>query len=110
MRRASVLFLGLTVMTPISSWAGQLYGSIVETGKGVPKASIEVNCAGAKTTGTTADDGSYRVFVKQQGRCTFSLPSYPGYPSADVFSYSEPAQYDFELVNRGDGKYGLRRR
>jgi hypothetical protein len=48
--------------------------------------------------------------VPQQGRCTFELAGYQGRPSADVFSYPNPAQYDFELVRRPDGNYELRRR
>ena len=89
--------------------AGQLYGSIMSDGKGVANAAIEINCKGAVTPGSTAPDGAYRIAVPQQGQCTLALPGYAGRPSAVVFSYPNPSQYDFELVKIA-GTYQLRRR
>src|SRR5690349_16887437 len=85
--------------------AGQIYGSVTTGGRAVPRARIAVTCGGAITPAATADDGSYRMNVPQQGRCTMEISSYPGRPSAAVFSYPNPTQYDFDLVRRSDGSY-----
>jgi hypothetical protein len=108
--RQFIRLCGAVFFLPAFLFAGQIYGSVTAGGRAVPKAVISVKCGGAVTTGATADDGSYRMNVPQQGRCTFELSSYRGQPSADVFSYPNPAQYDFDLVRRSDGNYELRRR
>jgi hypothetical protein len=91
--------------------AGQIYGTIVSEGKGLPSANVEIKCGAAEpATGTTASDGAYRINVSQQGQCSLSLPGVPGQPSAAIFSSPNPALYNFELVKLGDGKFELRRR
>lgn len=103
-------YLGLAIILfPSVLHAGQVYGSITEAGRGVASAAIEINCGGAVTTGATAADGSYRINVPQEGQCTLTLSGYAGRPSAVVFSYPNPSQYDFEVV-RTSGNYQLRRR
>lgn len=93
-----------------SAWAGQMYGSVSEGGRGVGAARIEIDCAGNVTPGETASDGSYRVNVPQEGRCTFTVILQQRRASIVVFSYPNPAKYDFELVRRPDGNLELRRR
>jgi hypothetical protein len=97
------------MLFPSLAYAGQVYGSLIAGGRGAVKVAIEITCAGAVTTGTTASDGSYRINVSRQGQCTFTLPGYEGRPSAVVFSYPKPTQYDFELVGKS-GTYRLVRR
>jgi hypothetical protein len=101
---------GLGFLVPAVLSAGQIYGSVTSGGRAVPKADIDVRCGGAVTNGTTAADGSYRINVPQQGRCMLEMPGYPGRPSAEVFSYTNPTQHDFDLVRRPDGNFELRRR
>ena len=95
MRRLKYLSLGI-VLLPSLLYAGQIYGSITSSGKGVANAQIEITCAGATTNGATAGDGSYRINVPQQGQCKLTL--LPSGASAVVFSYPNPSQYDFQLV------------
>ena len=109
MRKLMYLCLGI-LLVPSALHAGQIYGSVTHSGQGVARAAIEINCNGAVSSGITATDGSYRINVPQQGQCTLSLPAYSGRPSALVFSYPDPSQYDFELVVGPDGTYRLRRR
>ena len=91
--------------------AGQIYGTIVQDGKGVGGASVEITCgSAAAATGTTAADGAYRINVEPQGQCTFVLPRHAGKPSAMVFSSPNPALYNFELVKGADGNFTLKRR
>jgi hypothetical protein len=102
--------LGLSVvLLPSLLHAGQIFGSITSSGKGVANAPIAITCAGAVTKGATSGDGSYRINVPQQGQCTLTLPGYGARASAVVFSYPNPRQYDFELVG-ANGSYQLRKR
>jgi hypothetical protein len=98
MRRLKYLCLGIVLLLPSLLHAGQIFGSVTSSGKGVANAAIEINCGGTVTRGATAGDGSYRINVPQQGQCTLALPAYGA--SAVVFSYPNPSQYDFELVGR----------
>jgi len=109
MRRVAWCCLGIAFL-PAVLQAGILYGSVSAAGKGVSRAPFEINCGGAITKGVTLADGSYRVNVLQQGQCNLILPGHPNRPFAVVFSYPKPAQYDFDLVKRPDGRYELRRR
>jgi hypothetical protein len=97
------------LLSPLSVLAGQVYGSITLDGKAVARAAIQINCAGAVSSGSTADDGSYRIDVPQEGQCTLSMPDYPG-ASAAIFSVPDPNQYDFEIVRQPNGNHELRRR
>ena len=108
MRRVN-WFGTILLQLPVTAFAGQIYGSLTTGGAAVPKADIEINCGGNVTRAATSSDGSYRANVPQQGRCTLTVASFPGRPSAAVFSYPNPAQYDFQLVKRPDGSYELRR-
>jgi hypothetical protein len=107
--RTKWLFLGAALFPAILP-AGQVYGSVTAGGHAVPRAGVTIRCGGAVSSGGTADDGSYRVNVPQQGRCTLELAGYQGPPSAEVFSYANPARYDFDLVRLPNGRYELRRR
>jgi hypothetical protein len=102
--------LAISLISPAVLCAGPIYGSVIAGGRGVARANIEINCNGAITRGATADDGSYRINVPQQGQCALSLPDYAGRPSAVIFSNPNPAPFSFELVQRPDRSYELRRR
>lgn len=90
--------------------AGQIYGTIVSGGKGLPSANVEVKCGDDAVTGSTAADGAYRINVAPQGQCTLTLTGVAGRPAAAIFSGPNPTLYNFELVKLGDGKFELRRR
>jgi hypothetical protein len=100
----------VAALFPAALAAGQVYGTVTAGGKPVNRVSVTIRCGGAVTSGTTVDDGSYRINVPQQGRCTLELTGFQGGPSAEVFSYANPARYDFDLVHLPDGRYQLRRR
>lgn len=80
--------------------AGQIYGTLRDaSGKGVPGVSITI-VSSAKTTyeAKTGADGSYQVFVKETGRCEFHADLGGKQPAtANVFSYAEPAKYEFDV-------------
>lgn len=102
--------LAISLISPAVVCAGPIYGSVISEGRGLARANIEINCNGAVTRGSTTDDGSYRIHVSQQGQCALSLPDIPGRPSAVIFSNPNPAPFSFELVQRKDRTYELRRR
>lgn len=110
MRQFRYFCLAVAILSPAVLNAGQIYGSITSAGKGVPKATVEINCSGTTTKGVTSADGSYRINVTHEGQCTLSMPDYAGQPSAAIFSNPNPSAYNFELVRRSDGNYELRRR
>jgi|SRR5262245_4784223 len=89
----------LCVLFPVSVSAGQMYGSVIENGRALPNASIQITCPTGSASTVTASDGSFRVNVAVEGRCTFTLTQYGA--SAAVFSYAKPVQYDFELRRQG---------
>jgi hypothetical protein len=52
--------------------------------------------------GKTGPDGSYQIFVKETGRCEFRANVGGKAPAtANVFSYADPAKYEFEVVGGG---------
>lgn len=92
------------------AYAGQIYGSITLSGKGVGAAAIEITCGQAVTKGTTNPDGSYRINVPQEGQCTLTLTGYAGRPSDVIFSKPNQAAYSYALNRRPDGNFELQRR
>ncbi len=105
--RSIVFAVGTVALAPLLS-AGQIYGTVTSAGKPVAGAAVTITCSGAETKGATTADGSYRVNVTPQGRCTFTLPSYMGSPSVLVFSHDKPALYDLDLTKKSDGNYELK--
>jgi hypothetical protein len=103
-----VALVGLALLLPAMAEAGQIYGTIVLGGKGV-KTKIEIKCGDDATAGESAADGSYRVNVTPQGMCALALPEYKG-ASTSIFSAPNPSAYNFELMQKPDGSYELRRR
>ena len=98
--RSFLLVIGVVAASPILT-AGQIYGTLRDaSGKGVPGISITI-VSPAKTTyeAKTGADGSYQIFVKETGRCEFQVHSGGKTPAtANVFSYADPAKYEFELA------------
>ena len=109
MRSIVCVGLAIALFAPAALEAGQVLGTIVLSGKGV-KTKIEIKCGSDTTAGESAADGAYRVNVAQQGQCTLVLPDYMGAPSSAIFSTPNPATYNFELVQKPDGNYELKRR
>jgi hypothetical protein len=102
----------IVALVPASLGAGPIYGVIVFNSKALGGASIAIACAASPpVTGTTLDDGSYRVSIPRQGRCTFTVTSssFPGPVRTDIVSLQDAARYNFEVA-AGNGGYELRRR
>lgn len=100
MRRFWLGFVGVVCGSQILA-AGQVYGTLRDVaGKGIAGMQIVIVSA-AKTSyeGKTGPDGSYQIFVKETGKCEFQVHSGgKTQATANVFSYADPAKYEFELV------------
>ena len=100
MNRFWLCVLGVVCGSPILT-AGQVYGTLRDAnGKGMAGIQIVI-VSPAKTSyeGKTGPDGSYQIFVKETGRCEFQAHVSGNAPAtANVFSYADPAKYEFELV------------
>jgi len=98
-----LLFISTTV-------AGELFGTISEANKPVAQGvKVEIT-AGDKTYSTETDKfGSYRLFVKEKGKCTLTISYKNQSPTFTVASFEKSTRYDLVLTEK-DGKYTLGRK
>jgi len=114
-------------LTASNATAGRIFGDIKMDGKPVP-AGLTVKIAvvapagaagaGKKpATGSTvvADStvtdkfGSYKLTMKEAGKCVLTLMYQKQALTLEVFSYKEATRYDL-IVEKKDGKLSLRRK
>jgi hypothetical protein len=106
MKTGASLVLALLCCLSAQAYAGNIYGTLWLNGQPVQGAQIQVTCTAAHPA-QTDQNGSYRVFVPERGRCVFHV-DYAGHSGqADVASYDNPIKYDFDLVLQG-AQYQLR--
>lgn len=104
--------------------AGRIFGDIKLDGKPVPAGTMvkialapPASAPGAKpqpapaAVDTTITDkfGSYKLTVKQEGKCILTLLYGKQTLTLEVFSYKDATRYDLVLEKR-DGKLSLRRK
>ncbi len=106
--------------------AGRIFGDIKMDGKPIP-AGLRVTIALAappdtavakakvKASPTVVDTtltdkfGSYKLTVKQEGKCVLMLQYEKQALTLDVFSYKEATRYDL-IVEKKEGKLSIRRK
>ena len=125
MRRIVIIWLALLVCLAASNaFAGRIFGDIKLGGKPVP-AGLPVMIAvapppsapGAKPkpvpvmADTTATDkfGSYKLTMKDEGKCILTLLYEKQALTLEVFSYKEATRYDL-ILEKKDGRLSLRRK
>jgi hypothetical protein len=125
MKKTFALSVALAVVLAASSVsAGRIFGDIKMDGKPMP-AGITVMIAlappavapGAKPapapapvdTAITDKFGSYKLSVKQEGKCVLTLVYEKQSLTLEVFSYKEATRYDL-ILEKKDGKLSLRRK
>jgi len=125
MRSIIIVSLALLVSLAASNAsAGRIFGDIKLDGKPVP-AGLTVmivlappaSAPGAKPkpapivadTAVTDKVGSYKLTVKQEGKCILTLVYEKQVLTLEVFSYKEATRYDLVLEKK-DGKLSLRRK
>ena len=90
--------------------AGEMYGALIDGDKPVgEKIKIEVTAAGKVYTAETDKNGAYRLFVKEKGKCAFTVHYKEQTLTADVFSYDKSLRYDWTIDHK-DGKFQLKRK
>jgi hypothetical protein len=90
--------------------AGEIYGTVVESGKPVPAGTkMEVDVAGKTFAGETDKFGTYHIFVAEKGKGTLTANYKDQKLTAEIFSYERATRYDW-TVEVVDGKMVLKRR
>lgn len=98
----------LVLAAPALAGAGEIYGSIRESGKPVKEGvRVEVVCGSKPVAAATDKFGAYRLFVEDEGKCTLTVKIGEESPSIPVHSFEDSARYNLILEVK-DGKYTLR--
>ncbi|RPJ44304.1 MAG: hypothetical protein EHM19_06995 [Candidatus Latescibacterota bacterium] len=125
MRWIALVSLVLSIFLAASNaFAGRIFGDIKLDGKPVP-AGIVLKIALAPPAGapgaepgpaaivvdsTVTDNfGSYKLTVKEEGKCILTLVYEKQTPTLEVFSYKDPTRYDL-ILEKKDGTLSLRRK
>jgi hypothetical protein len=108
--KAMPLILTLLFFCCSPVFAGQIYGTLRESGRPVPNVKIDVICGGNTYSAVTDNGGLYRLFAKETGGCTIRAYYQNQIPQSSLDSYPNPAHYDFDLIRNANGQYELRRR
>ena len=87
---------------------GSIYGDVKLGDKYLPDLALTLTCGSESVEGKTDQAGSFRLAVKNGGRCTLGV-AYEGQKATlDVVVFDKPAQYRLVLELK-EGKYVLRR-
>ena len=90
--------------------AGEVFGTITD-GKKPVAAGVKVELAVSGKTYSAETDKfvSYRIVVKEKGKCVLTVRLGEQSPSVELFSYDKSTRYDWILLTT-DGKISLRRK
>lgn len=106
---AAALALALELVSTAVA-AGDLYGVVTVAGAPLVGASLDVVVEGGKKYSTQTDaQGSYRLFVPEVARVTFTVHHQNQAVAQTIRTYENSARYDF-VVESAAGKYSLRRK
>lgn len=105
-----ILLVLSLVLVSFSMLAGELYGTITDGAKPISE-GVKVQIVSTKAAYSTQTDkyGSYRIYVKEKGRCTLTVLYRSRSIPAEIFSYDRSLRYDWVLEVR-DSTYILRRK
>jgi len=108
MKKTIGLLLACGLLAP-SLCGGELFGTITDGRKPLPAGTkVEITAPGKTYTAETDKFGSYRIIVKEKGKCTITVRVQNQTASADLFSYDKSTRYNWTLESK-DGKLVLRR-
>lgn len=90
--------------------AGEIFGTMTEGTKAVGAGvKVDISIAGKTYTAETDTFGSFRLIVKEKGKCTLTARFKDQSPSFQLVSYDKAARYDL-ILEAKEGKYFLRRK
>jgi hypothetical protein len=107
----SILVLLFTLLLPAASVvAGEVYGTITDGSKPVAAGiKVEISTSGQVYSAETDKFGSYRIYVKEKGKCTLTVRTKDQAATVDLYSYDKSTRYDWVLEVK-DGKLSIRRK
>ncbi len=109
MRSFFLTLLVLPFFAVVTS-AGELYGTITDGTRPIAAgAKVTIEASGKIYAAETDKFGSYRIFVKEKGKCVLTVHLKDRTASADLFSYDRSTRYDWILEVQND-KSQLRRK
>ncbi len=108
--KIAILSVFVMLMGSGFAFAGNVYGTITEAGKGIGQGSkMEITCGADKYNTETDANGGFKVFVKDQGKCELKLAYQGQTPTFEINSFEGTVQYDLVLEKKGT-QYTLRRK
>jgi hypothetical protein len=107
----SIIMALLALLLSASSLvAGEVFGTITDGNKPVAAGvKVELAISGKAYSAETDKFGSYRIVVKEKGKCVLTVRLREQLPSVELFSYDKSTRYDWILVTT-NGKLSLRRK
>jgi hypothetical protein len=106
----ALIFLGTICLSASYALAGEIYGTITDSGKPVAAGiKVEIATAANKYTGETDKTGDYHVFVSDKGKAALTVSYKDQKPFTSVFSYDKSTRYDWDIIIV-DGKMTLKRK
>ena len=118
MRRFTIAAALLLSLAASPAFAGRIFGDIKLDGKPVPEGVVvivslppaEGQKVGAPVDTVKTDKfGSYKLTVKQEGKCTLAVTHEKQTATLEVFSYKDPTRYDL-IMEKKEGKLSVRRK
>jgi hypothetical protein len=106
----ALIFFGLICFSASFALAGEIYGTITDSGKPAPAGvKVEITAAGSQYKSETDKTGVYHIFVNEKGKATLTVSFKNQKPSTTVFSYDKATRYDWD-IEVVDGKMTLKRK
>jgi hypothetical protein len=108
--KAFIIFGMLCISTSLAP-AGEIWGTITDSGKPVPAGvKVEVAAGGNQYSGETDKSGTYHIFVNEKGKVALTVNYKDQKPAADgVFSFDKATRYDWN-IEVVDGKMMIKRK
>ncbi len=106
--KALVVLALIAATIPTAAVAGEIYGTITESGAPVKEGmKVALLCGEKAYAGETDKNGAYRLFAEEEGKCTINVTVGEETPSTTVHSFSDSARYNL-ILEKKEGKYTLR--
>jgi hypothetical protein len=106
------LLVAVSALVAVPAHAGKIFGDIKSDGKPVAagvKVKVKPPGEAAAVETTTDKFGSYKLVVKEEGKCTLTVVHEKSNLDLTVFSTKDATRYDL-VIEKKDGKPALRRK
>jgi hypothetical protein len=106
----TLILLTMVCFSASIALAGEIFGTISESGKLVPaEVKVEIAVSEKQYAGETDKFGAYSVYVKEKGKATLTVYFKDQKPTAEVLSFDRSTRYDWN-IEVVDGKMTLKRK